>query len=67
MFSDDPVIDYLHHEYEQARKLAALPVCDLCGNPIQQDMAFRWGGSWICDTCIKDNTFYVEEVSERTS
>ena len=63
VFSSDPVIDYLHHEMELEEKLNRLPVCALCGYHIQQDMALRLNGDWICDTCISDNTYTVEEVS----
>ena len=44
MFSDDPVIDYLHHEMVQEQKLSRLPVCKICGNHIQDEYAlFLWG------------------------
>jgi formylmethanofuran dehydrogenase subunit E len=43
------------HDAEQNRWLKRLPKCSICGDPIQQDMAFHHNGTWICDGCISEN------------
>lgn len=45
--------------YEQEEKrLAALlmkcPICEWCGEPIQEDYAFRIHGDLVCQHCIED-------------
>ena len=47
------------HDREQAIKLAQLPTCERCGNPIQQEWAVCIDGCWYCDDCIE---FYQREV-----
>lgn len=48
------------HDEEQERRLESLPCCSICGEHIQQDMAFHYDGFWICDDCIKENRKGVE-------
>lgn len=43
------------HDAEQNRWLKRLPKCSICGEHIQQDMAFHYDGIWICDGCISEN------------
>ena len=43
------------HDAEQNRWFESLPKCSICGEPIQQDMAFHHDGIWICDSCISEN------------
>lgn len=45
---------------EQNEWLERLPICSICGYPIQQEMAFHHDGIWICDSCYKENQ---EEVN----
>lgn len=58
--TDDPALDSATRDEEFEDWLKTRPFCSLCGNPIQEKTAFRYAGGWICDTCIKDNTFYIE-------
>ena len=43
---------YQMHEADQERRLHKMPVCECCGDYIQQDDAFHFKGMWICDDCI---------------
>lgn len=43
-------------ESEQERKLAELPVCDICDNPIQDDHYYLINGDNVCPDCL-DNHF----------
>lgn len=43
------------HEAEQERKLARLPVCSYCDEPIQDDFCYEIDGELICEDCLNDN------------
>lgn len=47
---------WLHHEWQQERRLADLPKCGVCGNPIQDDHYYEIDGENICPECL-DNHF----------
>lgn len=40
------------YDREQSRKLARLPVCADCGEPIQQEDAVYINEVWLCDDCL---------------
>ena len=42
---------FVRHEAEQEKKLAELPVCEICGEPIQQEKAVYYNDQWICEEC----------------
>ena len=52
---------YDMYEREQCREERKLPKCDLCGEPIYEDYAFRISGDLICERCIEDAREYIEE------
>ncbi len=60
MFSDDPLMDFEHHDREQAKRLAELPVCDICDDPIQDDFYYEINGENICEHCL--DQFFRKEV-----
>lgn len=41
------------HEREQERRLARLPVCRCCGEPIQEERAWRFNGLLWCEACAE--------------
>ena len=47
-YTDDPVADFHNHDAEQERKLARLPVCCICQEPIQQEKAVYYNDQWVC-------------------
>lgn len=49
------------HDRKQADWLNSLPECDICGQPIQQEMAFHKDGFWICHECYEGNQKEVME------
>lgn len=53
--SDNPALDFARYDAEQARKMAKLPTCEICGDAIQQERAFEKNGFWICDECYENN------------
>ena len=60
-YSDDPAADFLAHDIEQEKALAALPHCADCDEPIQDEEAYYINGEWICEDCMssyKRNVMY---------
>lgn len=49
----DPYDDFLNHEAQAEEWLSRLPVCDICGEPIQDDYYYRLGGEIICEHCME--------------
>jgi formylmethanofuran dehydrogenase subunit E len=50
----------------QARRLARLPQCECCGEPIQGEYLFEINDAYYCEDCAKDefrkeNTFLEDE------
>ena len=53
------------HEREKERQLERLPVCEVCGNPIQDEHLFLINDEFVCTDCLirdfrKDTDDYVE-------
>lgn len=46
---------YDRHEAEQERKLAKLPDCDYCGEPITDDHYYDLDGDIVCQECLDSN------------
>lgn len=53
-WSSDPVWDWEQKCKADDERLKDLPVCDLCGEPIQQDDAVCIDGKWYCDNCLRE-------------
>lgn len=49
------------HEADQERRLAKLPECADCGEPIQDESAYYINGEWICEDCMES---YRRDVNE---
>jgi formylmethanofuran dehydrogenase subunit E len=41
------------HDYEQEKALEELPVCDYCGETIQDDYYYDILGDIVCERCLK--------------
>lgn len=57
--TDDPVADFDRYDREVAKWRKRLPVCQRCGDEIQQELAVCIDGFWYCDDCIE---FYRKEI-----
>lgn len=55
MLSDDPVRDYSRYDAEREEALERLPVCDYCGEHIQDDYYYEIGDEVICRECLDSN------------
>ena len=53
-YTDDPTADFEVYDAEQERKLDKLPVCECCGEPIQQEKAIYYNDQWCCEDCERE-------------
>lgn len=60
IYTDDPYDDFRRHDAERSRRLASLPECVECGEPIQDDEAYYINGEWVCEACVET---YRREVT----
>lgn len=49
------------HERDQEKRLARLPKCDYCGEPVQDDFYYEINGDVICEHCL--DQFFKKEVA----
>lgn len=61
MFTDDPIRDFEQHDAEQERWLSKRPVCAVCGEHVQDDLALFLWNEWICDECVAKNKAWVDD------
>ena len=54
-YSDNPANDFANHDRDQAKRLADLPVCDICDQPIQDDHFYLINGDNVCPECLNDH------------
>lgn len=40
------------HDREQAKQLAELPVCEVCGKPIQDEHLYLINDEFVCEECL---------------
>ena len=52
-YSDDPLMDFDRYDREQEKRLAELPVCDYCREPIQDDHYYLINGDNVCPECLE--------------
>ncbi len=59
-FCCDPLDAFNRRDAEEAEWLASLPVCDLCGEPIQDEYYYEIEGKEVCPECL--NYHFRKEV-----
>lgn len=52
IFTDDPLSDFDRYDRQQEELLNSLPVCDCCGEPIQDEYCYEINGDLICEDCL---------------
>lgn len=62
MFTDDPLADFAQHDAEKERRLAQMPICADCGNPVQEDHFYSINGEVICPDCMESN--YRKDIDD---
>lgn len=63
-YSDDPVRDYDRKANDEDAWLRSLPVCEHCGEPIQDEEYFEINGAYVHDDCLRD---YCTEHCKKTN
>ena len=53
-----------HREIELERRRARRPVCEHCGEHIQDETAVEFDGKFICESCIDDLRVSMEDYDE---
>lgn len=53
-WTDDPIADFDRWQAEQEEELEKLPICECCGQPIQQEYAVYYNNQWCCEDCESD-------------
>lgn len=51
-YTDNPIADFDAWDADQNKRLARLPVCADCDEPIQDEFAYYINGEWICENCM---------------
>ena len=54
MYVPDNYDAYSYHEAQQEAMLAKCPVCDSCGESIQDDYLYDVNGDVFCESCMND-------------
>lgn len=52
ILTDDPLADFDRYDRQQEEWLNSLPVCDCCGEPIQDEYCYEINGDLICEDCL---------------
>ena len=56
---------FIRHDAEQQEYLESLPICDKCGEPIQDDYLYDIGGDIYCEDCMKEEFRFCTANYER--
>ena len=59
--SDDPLRDFALWNDDQEEKLNKRPLCDYCGQPVQDDCYYELNGEVYCQYCIDNCKKFFEE------
>jgi len=59
MRTDDPLRDFDRWDADHAAWLEKRPVCEKCGEHIQQDYAVCIDDHWYCDACLDESRVWV--------
>ena len=62
-WTDDPIGDFLRYENRVQRMLKKRPHCTVCGEHIQDEMAYHLKGQWFCEGCVTDSREVVPDGS----
>ena len=61
--TDDPVRDFLSHQREKDERLERYPICECCGERIQDERHYIIDGRHYCCECVEEvyTEDYVDE------
>lgn len=55
---------WVSHQAKQDERLAKLPKCDFCGEPIQDEHCYQIDGKTYCTDCLNDQFRKEIELDE---
>ena len=55
MYCPDALDQYEYRQKKLEAALSLLPKCEICGEPIEQEMAVKLDGAYYCDECLRDH------------
>lgn len=58
----DPLDYWLEHDQQREEALKKLPVCECCGEPIQEEYCYVINNDYICESCMEENKKSVESL-----
>lgn len=56
----DAYDDFIQHDAEQEEWLQSRPMCDCCGERIQDESYTEIMGFKLCDMCIEEHTKFID-------
>ena len=60
MRTDNPLRDFLRSSTKQEEWLESRPLCDDCGEYIQDEYYFEIEGKKFCESCIKNYKKWID-------
>lgn len=51
-YTGDAYADFLAHDAEREAWLSKLPVCEICGHPIQDEHFYEINDEPVCEKCL---------------
>ena len=61
IYTDDPVRDFEEHDREEQEWLERRPICDICGEHIQDEHFYIIEGDYICPECLEGYKVRTED------
>ena len=54
---------FLEHQASEDDRIARLPVCEWCGEPIQDEKFYKVDGEYICRSCMDECLVDTEDFT----
>ena len=59
--TDDPIADFLTHDYEEHIKELSRPVCCECDRSITDNVYYDFYGMIYCERCAREHRVVLDE------
>ena len=60
-YTNEPALDAAQRDYERDRWLESRPICDWCGEHIQDEWMYMFDGKTVCETCMEECRYSVDD------
>lgn len=58
MRTNEPLDDFHRHDARQSAELSRCPICDCCGEPIQEAYYYETDEGIYCENCFDDEILW---------